>query len=382
MTPLGPSPTVQASRLKRLIKSLMDIYSPSGKEEELVDFLFGYCRKRGLPAVRQEVDDGRHNLLLLPPDGSMEWALIGHLDTVSAYDLEDYGFREEDERILGLGAADMKAGCAAMVEAFSTAWEKLGSRVNCGVFLVVGEEEEGDGAKALVEEYHVPWAIIGEPTCLKPCLGQYGYIEVQILCTGRRVHASLASQVRSPVETMMVAVSELTKYLRVSRPEVVFNIRDLFSGPGGFAVPERCEAWIDLHMPPWVSAGELLPDIEEIVSRVGEGEKPKVRFSTVHGGYQLLEKGPFVGALKETYRKLGLPWEPEPFPSHSDASVLWGAGIQSVVLGPGSLEQAHAPEEWVEFSQVKKAAEIYLHLILALAKGEEKSETSEASNGD
>jgi acetylornithine deacetylase len=242
MTPLGPSPTVQASRLKRLIKSLMDIYSPSGKEEELVDFLFGYCRKRGLPAVRQEVDDGRHNLLLLPPDGSMEWALIGHLDTVSAYDLEDYGFREEDERILGLGAADMKAGCAAMVEAFSTAWEKLGSRVNCGVFLVLGEEEEGDGAKALVEEYHVPWAIIGEPTCLKPCLGQYGYIEVQILCTGRRVHASLASQVRGPVETMMVAVSELTKYLRVSRPEVVFNIRDLFSGPGGFAVPERCEA--------------------------------------------------------------------------------------------------------------------------------------------
>lgn len=376
----GPS-SIEPSRLRKLIKALMDIYSPSGKEEEVVDFLWGYCRKRGLPAIRQEVDEGRHNLLLVPPSASVEWALVGHLDTVAAYDLEDYGFRERDGRIVGLGAADMKGGCAAMIEAFSLAWDEFGPGVNCAVFLVVGEEEEGDGARTLVQEYHVPWAIIGEPTALRPCLGQYGYIELQIVCTGRRVHASLAAQVRSPVETMMAVISGLIRHLRMNRPEVVFNIRDLFSAPGGFAVPERCEAWIDLHMPPWVFAGELLPEIEEIVAQAADREKPKVRFATVHGGYQLLEKGPLIGAMKGIFEKMGLPWEPKPFPSHSDASVLWGAGIQAVVLGPGSLEQAHAPEEWVEFSQVKKAAEIYLQLMRELAKTPAEELTPDSMDG-
>jgi hypothetical protein len=54
------------------------------------------------------------------------------------------------------------------------------------------------------------------------------------------------------------------------------------------------------------------------------------------------------------------------FPSHSDANLLWAAGVKPILLGPGQLEHAHAPEERVSFPQVLQAAEIYLDLMTAL----------------
>lgn len=362
-------PLIEPIRLKRLLHRMVDIYSPSGKEEELLEFLWGYCRRRGLPIVRQEVDERRYNLLLMPPESEPKLALVGHLDTVAAYDLDRFGFEERGERIWGLGTADMKGGCAAMLEAFTVLWEELGQRAKACVFLVVGEEEEGDGARVLVEEFHSPWALIGEPTQLKPCLGQYGYLEMQICTRGRRIHASLARQVQSPIEAMLGIISGLTKYLGERRPEVVYNIRDLFSSPAGFAVPERCEAWLDFHMPPELASGSLMAELEENVLRL-KGElkaEASVRFTTVHGGYRVVERGSLLEALKGIYQSKGMPWEPGPFPSHSDASLLWGAGIRTILLGPGGLEQAHSPQEYVYLEQVFKAAEIYLELMRAVS---------------
>lgn len=364
------SPQIQPNRLKRLLHRMVDIYSPSGKEEELLEFLWGYCRRRGLPVLRQEVDERRYNLLLVSPESELELALVGHLDTVAAYDLDRFGFDEREDRIWGLGTADMKGGCAAMLEAFTVLWEEMGSRVKACVVLVVGEEEEGDGARVLVEEFHSPWALIGEPTQLKPCLGQYGYLEMQLLTRGTRIHASLARQVPSSIEAMLRIISGLTQYLGEKRPEVVYNIRDLFSSPAGFAVPERCEAWLDFHLPPELPAGSLLAELEEMASRLKEELKVEavVRFTTVHGGYKVVERGPVLEALRGICSTKGIPWEPSPFPSHSDASLLWGAGIQTILLGPGDLEQAHSPNEYVQLEEVIGAAEIYLELMRALSR--------------
>ncbi len=362
-------PLIQPARLKRLLRRMVDIYSPSGKEEEILDFLWSYCRRRGLPVLRQEVDERRYNLLLVPPDREPKLALVGHLDTVAAYDLDRFGFEQRGQRAWGLGTADMKGGCAAMLEAFTVVWEEMGSRAAACVLLVVGEEEEGDGARVLVEDFHCPWALIGEPTELKACLGQYGYLEMQLSTQGKRVHASLARQVKSPVEAMLEIISGLTRHLGEKKPEVVYNIRDLFSSPCGFAVPERCEAWLDFHMPPELPAGSLMAELEDMISRLKEELKLEalVRFTTVHGGYRVVERGPVLEALRNICQRQGIPWEPGPFPSHSDASLLWGAGIQTILLGPGSLEQAHSPQEWVYLEQVHKAAEIYLELMRAIS---------------
>ena len=57
---------IQPERLKNLLKELVNIYSPSGKEEEVLEYTEQYLKNQGLPVIRQEVDENRYNLLVLP----------------------------------------------------------------------------------------------------------------------------------------------------------------------------------------------------------------------------------------------------------------------------------------------------------------------------
>ena len=157
---------INKKNLKELIKSLINIYSPSGKEEKIQRFLYNYLKKDKLPVKCQPVDDYRYNVLVIPDEIDIEVVLMGHIDTVAAYELDSFGYEEEGDTIYGLGAADMKANCGAMIEAYIKAWKEFGKSLPAGLALVVGEEEEGDGARELVQEYHFPWAVIGEPTDL------------------------------------------------------------------------------------------------------------------------------------------------------------------------------------------------------------------------
>ena len=356
---------IDQNRLKRLLARMMNIYSPSGKEEELIDFLHTYLKRKGLPVVRQEVDEHRDNLLVRPKGEDNILALVGHVDTVTAFDLEDFGYKKNNDMISGLGAADMKAGCAALIEAYIGLWEKYGYDLPVTLALVVGEEEDGDGAEILVNDYYFPWAVIAEPTNLKPCLNHYGYVAVRLATQGEIWHASLAQKGLNAVENMLDLCLVITRHFREKRPELVYNIRDLYSSGGGFVVPEGCEAWIDLHLPPSVQPAEITLEIEELTDEHKKGKnniKFVLQFDTVHSGYAIPEKGKIVEALKAVYQEIGINWQAESFPSHSDANQLWTSGVKPIVLGPGSLEKAHRPDESISWNEVVKAAEIYFKL--------------------
>lgn len=369
---------IQPPRLRHLLRRLIDTYSPSGKEEEVVDYLHGYLKRHGLAVVRQEVDEDRDNLVVIPAHGDIHVALIGHLDTVAAHDLEDYGFEEDGDRVIGLGAADMKGGCAAMVEAFVSLCERYPQAAADGkvaLALVVGEEQDGDGAQRLVKELHFPWAIIGEPTDLKPCLSHYGYLEIHLTTRGQRMHASLANMGQNPIEAMLHLLLKVSRYLEHSRAEAVYNIRELFSSQAGFVVPDRCEAWLDNHVPPTAPIGEIMLELEDLMQQERHHNPhmdAALRFATVHAGYEIPSKGPLVETLRTLYDRLTLPWEPLPFRSHSDANLLWAAGVKPILIGPGQLEQAHAPGEWLSFQQVCQAAELYHRVLAEVVNSPEK----------
>lgn len=364
--------TIQPQRLRRLLRRLVEIYSPSGKEEEILTYLHAYLKRHGLAVKRQEVDENRYNLLMLPEDGDARVVFLGHVDTVMAYDLESLALREDGDLVMGLGAADMKGNCAAMVEAFLCLSERGLNHVPAALALVVGEEEYGDGAKQLVQDYHFPWAVIGEPTDLRPCLGHYGYLEVQLRTFGKRRHASLARRKENAIEAMLQAIVRVSHRLDRHHPEIVYNVRDLFSSQVGFAVPDRCEAWLDLHLPPSAPIGICRQEVEEAFAR-GFRENASIggslRIVTIATGYELPEKGSFVRALKSTCTELAIPWEPQSFRSHSDANQLWAAGVKPVLFGAGRLEKAHAPDEGISFKAVCLAAKAYLELLTRAGSG-------------
>ncbi len=364
-------PRIERRRLRQLLRRLIDIYSPTGKEEEILEYLQGYLKRRGLPVMLQAVDGHRYNILVIPPEQDLRLLMVGHVDTVVAYDFEHLAHSEQDQVMVGLGAADMKGGCAAMIEAFIAAWESGITRLPVALALVVGEEEEGDGTKRLLRDLHVPWALIGEPTGLMPCLSHYGYIELQIVTRGKRMHASLANRGLHPVEAMLQLLLRISQYIRSKRSEVVYNIRELESSPAGFAVPERCEAWLDFHLPPSAPIGEITLDIEELIAAELQSNPAfdgAFRFTTIHAGYTLPEKGLIVKSLQRVFAERSLPWNPQAFPSHSDANLLWAAGVKPILLGCGELEKAHTPDESVSLPQVELAAEIYLDLAIALSR--------------
>ncbi|MFH1463823.1 MAG: M20/M25/M40 family metallo-hydrolase [Pseudomonadota bacterium] len=360
---------INSARLRRLFLRILDIYSPTGKEEQLVDYLHGYLKRRGLPVVRQEVDEDRDNLVVAPTGADAAAAIVGHLDTVTAYDLDDFGAWAEAGRIIGLGSADMKGGCAAMIEAFLSLFEQGHTDLPVTLALVVGEEEEGDGAEALVKEYHFPWALVGEPTDLQPCLSTYGYLEVQVATRGERLHASLAREGQNATLAMLHLLLRLTSFFQGRGAGLVYNLRDLFTSGGGFVVPDACEAWLDVHLPADQALADVILEMEELLETAAR-EHPDLdavlRFNQVEAGYALPERGPLVEALKDVYARFTLAWEPRPFPSHSDANQLWAAGVKSILLGPGQLEQAHRPDESIDFAQVESAAAIYYHTALSL----------------
>jgi len=164
---------------------------------------------------------------------------------------------------------------------------------------------------------------------------------------------------------------KISEYAETATNGLVYNIRELSGFPGGFVVPDTCEAWLDIHLPPNSRIDVLKTELEQLVETAGKtipGLNAYLRFVDTHAGYHISEERPLIKKLKKVFQQSSLPWKPQDFRSHSDGNVLWAAGVDPIILGPGRLEVAHNPEESVPFSQVVQAARLYLDFAIALVR--------------
>jgi acetylornithine deacetylase len=320
---------------------------------------------------RQEVEDNRYNLCVTMGTSEPQLYLVAHVDTVPAWDLEEFGARDDGKIIRGLGSADMKGGCAAMIEAWlalAAALDPL-ERPSVGLLLAVGEEENGDGSAAFLRSCRPPWAVIGEPTGLTACFAHYGYMEAGFLTRGVRSHSSLPELGHNAVESMLRVLMHLGRdpLFDRSKSEIVYSIREMSSSRAGFVVPDRCETWIDLHLPP--SYDPL--SVQEAIRRIAAGADLAipgldldVTFDFASAGYALNTDNQPAKVLNRVYPELGLKLRLDAFRSHSDGNLFFAAGTRPLILGPGALETAHTSDEQVNFEEVAAAAKIYAALCL------------------
>jgi acetylornithine deacetylase len=360
------------ARLRASLLEAVAVYSPSYAETPVTEVFAAQLERAGLTVERQPVGTGpgagaRANLLvrLGPQPPSMLW--VGHVDTIEAI----HAFappRVDGDLLHGLGAADMKGGCAAMVEAV-IALHQSGLPLAQGLCLalVVGEEEYGDGALALIDRVRAPLVIVAEPTDLVPCTSHNGYMEYQLAAQGSRAHAAMPEFGANAIHAMLAWLLAVFDALLAPglAGQVVANPREIQGGSTMFVVPAACLAMIDVHWRPGVDPAAVAEAIER--ARLAAlkdhplcGLSATVTFSSL--GFENPPADPLLAPLWRAIQRTGLPAVPGIFRSHSDAAVFQQAGSLAVVWGPGRLEMAHSPDEQVALSQVEQAARGYAAL--------------------
>ncbi len=366
------------ARLRDLLAAAVNAYSPTFAEEPATAvFEQHVVAEGGLRVTRQSVAAGpsgapRANLLLQLGPQEPRLLLVGHVDTIQAGELTARftGARVDGDTLRGLGSADMKSGCSAMVEAaLALAASGLPLRHGLAVALVVGEEEYGDGSLALPAGIHAPLCVIGEPTSLQPCTRHVGYLESRLQTHGLRTHAALAAG-SSAIHAMLSWMLYILDDLQQTYPngDVSANPRMIRGGDNLFIVAEHCDALLDLHWRPGLDAQAMVARIAAAQVAAQETH-PLCRFTAE----SLFESRAFanelddarLAPLRRAFEAAALPWRPATFASHSDAGIFQDAGAATIVCGPGALAAAHTPDESVSLTETAAAARLYTALAVA-----------------
>jgi len=367
---------IDDDKVVQLLSDAVEQYSPSYAEEPAMEVFAERLSECGIRYMRQPIPeehgpagDHRANLIieLGPQPSTMMW--VGHVDTVPMVDEEQQRMHREGDVLHGLGTADMKSGCAAIVEAV-VAVVHSGVKLQRGltVALVVGEEEYGDGSEALLEWRTAPLTVIGEPTGLVPCVDHYGYYECLLTTRGARAHAALPEMGASAIHAMLAWMQQILE----SGGETYFadgltiSPRQISGGAGLFMVAEHCEAAVDIHAPPGVGK-EAIDQLIEQAREKAQATHPRcgLDYENLYWatGYANLPEDPLLTPVRHAFDATGTDWSPAAFRSHSDGSLFHQKGSLPIICGPGRLEVAHTRHEHVSLQEARQAARLYAAMI-------------------
>ena len=254
--------------------------------------------------------------------------------------------------------------------------KRSGQEPPCEVWAVssVGEEQSFPGVLKLREGLRAAAAVVSEPTEMKMIVASKGCVRCRITVRGKAAHSSnphLGINAIDHMARLILLLLERSAHLeRVKHPLVgspTFNVGLIQGGTQVNIVPASCWIEIDRRLVP----GE---DPEKVLSDYGELFRG---FSDSHPGIEVViePRAPrdlpletpadcaVVSCTAQVLEEVGLDSEPHGVAFGSDASKLSAVGIPSIILGPGSIEQAHTADEFVEIEQVEKAFVAYRQLM-------------------
>lgn len=344
-------------------------------EDAMVRRLSQLFVELGLEVRTPEVAEGRRNLIALLPGDSNRPTLVleAHLDTV-AMPQKSLAVERKDGRLTGRGACDTKGACAAMITAIA---EVAGEVDRAPVIFagVVDEEAAMLGSRALVDQLpSVGGAIIGEPTSLVPARVHNGLTRFKVVAHGRSAHTSrshLGVNAIAAASRVVLALQDLAQRLAdrthpLAGPASVTPAM-IRGGQAPNVVPERCEVVVDRRLSPGEDAEAALAEIDGLLDDLREEGDDIVMEAPylVLPSMETPAAHPLVAIVEDAVEKvMGARVPARGVPYGTDASNLSGVGgIPSVVLGPGSIDQAHTADEWVPIREVEQAAKIYAEII-------------------
>jgi acetylornithine deacetylase len=364
-------------------------------EHRVTDWLEQTARRLGLPYERITVSPQRDNLILrvdgdTPPErGGPVLMFEAHQDTVpiDGMTIEPFSGELRDGRVWGRGSCDIKGGLAAMLAALvRLAKEKPSDRATVVLACTVNEEHGFTGATDWAACYtgkegksskllnRVPTAcVVAEPTMLDVVVAHKGAVRWRCHTSGRAAHSSQPHLGESAVYHMARVLSAIERYANEvvtglgSHPLVgtpTLSVGLISGGISVNTVPDDCTIEIDRRVIPGENPNDAYRHVVDwLGDHVPAGtpmqhEPPYMRtfgLADDNNG-ELAER---LGTVAHRHggggRRIGVPFG-------TDAPHYALTGAPTVVLGPGSIAQAHTCDEWLAVDQLKAAAEVYYDL--------------------
>ncbi len=331
---------------------------------DLIDWVADYLAAHRVEAQLVRSDDGcKANLLArIGPDAAGGMVLSGHSDVVpvagQSWRSEPFALVEREGRFHGRGAADMKGFIAACLSAVP-AWQR--SRLRRPIHLAFSYDEEIGclGVPRLVDRLQArgeapALAIVGEPTGMRIGVRHRGFFGHRALFSGLAAHSSdpsLGASAIEPAAYLVTRLARLRRSLGRQGQVATLNVGRIDGGSAINIVPGCCEVLWEFRPEDEAAAERVRAAVRRILAALPAGVKVEAEQVAGVPALSARDSGPAVAIA----RSLGALWPEAELPFGTEAGFFQQAGIPTVVCGPGSIAQAHQPDEWIAADQLRAA---------------------------
>lgn len=302
--------------------------------------------------------------------------LAGHTDTVPYDDTrwqhDPFTLTEADNRLYGLGTSDMKGFFPLAIEA-ARRFTAADLRQPLIILATADEESSMEGARALVQagKPRARYAVIGEPTGLKPIRMHKGVMMERIRLIGRAGHSSDPSLGVNALEGMNRVMTELLAWRALLQeryrnpafhvPVPTLNLGHIHGGDNPNRICGECELHIDLRPLPGMDLDELRAELRRRLERLLAGSGLGFELEPLFRGVPPFETDAASAIVRAAERLTGHAAEAVAF--GTEGPYLQQLGMDTIILGPGDIAQAHQPDEYLALDRIRPTVELLTHLI-------------------
>ncbi|HCS66524.1 MAG TPA: acetylornithine deacetylase [Cellvibrio sp.] len=345
----------------------------------VIDYLANCFADLGFSTeVMPLVQSGKANLIATFGSGDGGLVLAGHSDTVpydaDRWQSDPFSLTEKDGKLYGLGATDMKGFFPVIIEAVKP---YVGQTFKHPLIVLATADEESSmsGARALART-GIPgatprYAVIGEPTELVPIRMHKGIMMEAVRVRGQSGHSSNPALGKNALEAMNQVMNELINLrselqlryrntgFAVQTPTL--NLGCIHGGDGANRICGACELHFDLRLLPGMDNDEIRAAIQQRLTPIAERSGTDIVLSSLFEGVDPFGEDEHSELVKLCEQLTGNHSESVAFAT--EAPFMQQLGMQTVVMGPGSINQAHQPDEFIPLNQIEPAVKIVRGLI-------------------
>lgn len=340
--------------------------------EALINLLGDWFAALGFSVEIQPVPGTRKkfNLLASTGRGAGGLLLTGHTDTVpfdeGRWTRDPFTLSEHDNKLYGLGTADMKGFFAFILDALRDV-DVTKLKKPLYILATADEETSMAGARYFSESTSLrpDCAIIGEPTSLQPVRAHKGHMSSAVRVLGQSGHSSDPDRGVNAIELMHDAIGRIMQ-LRDSLkdryhnaafavPYPTLNLGSISGGDAANRICACCELHLDIRPLPGMTLNDLNGLLNEALAPVSERWPGRLTVSELHPPIPGYECPPDHHLVQVVEKLLGT--EAEVVNYCTEAPYIQTL-CPTLVLGPGSINQAHQPDEFLETRFIKPTQEL------------------------